>query len=230
MLLSLIEVTGFLLLSPFIAVAVADMVGVNFAGTIDPIELLIVKSIEVPVLVLLIAGLQRLRGDSLRDLGLRIGRLGARADVKLGLIFTPVMIVLSISLGALLQALGLESEQPHQIQDALGFVALLAVGILAGGVAEEIQYRGYVFQRFEAVSLGLQPKAKRAAAIRAALLTSLAFSVMHAYQGAASVGVILVLALALQALYLTAGRRLLPVMICHGLFNSFQIVVLWLST
>ena len=93
---------------------------------------------------------------------------------------------------------------------------------MAGGVVEELLYRGFVFQQLESIL----PARGASRLMQATVLTAMLFALPHGYEGSAAVGAILVIAIALQLLYLRSGRRLLAPMVCHAAFNALQIALL----
>lgn len=205
--------------------------GFSTSGDIEPLQLLQVKLIEVPLALLVLIGLLRARGQGLAGIGLRRPAMGWSRAIMLGVAFTLPLLIVSIAL-ALIGSVIFPGEQPQpfQLDSPWALPAFLAVGILAGGVVEEIQFRGFVFQRMEMFfSFGRRGSVSQRASLRAALLTSLVFAALHLYEGPAAALAIFAVALGLQGVYLYTGRNLIACMVCHGLFNCIQICLLMLQ-
>ena len=104
----------------------------------------------------------------------------------------------------------------------VNYLILLAIGIVYGGVIEELVYRGFV------IGWGAELFGERAA-VPLLLLSSIVFGLGHLYQsgsGAISAGLT---GLAFGAIYLAAGRKLLPAMLAHMTLDSIGITMLYLG-
>lgn len=216
------EVAFVLLLVPFLGSLAVVLLRVNLEDGIGGTELLLVKCVEIPLSLLILAGVLRLRGQGFAQIGWRFPARERSADIKRGAAAVLPLLILAAGVSAALQAGGFDSTMPFVIDGFGEIMAFMAAGILAGGIAEEILFRGFIFERLET----LFPRGRKASTVQAAFLTSLAFALPHAYEGSAAVGAILVVAFCLQLLYLASGRRLLAPMLCHALFNTVQIGLL----
>lgn len=202
------------------------LTGVVLKDGITGTELLTVKLVELPLMLAFLAVVLRWQGSSFAALGWRFPERENRRDLWRGLLWVFPLMLLAAAVSAGLQELGFEATEPFALGGTLDVLALLAVGVVAGGITEEIVFRGFVFQQIEA----LLPRRGLASAIQATALTSFVFAFLHAYEGPAAVGAILVISMSLQVLYLRSGRRLLAPMICHAGFNSVQIFLLAAAT
>ena len=104
----------------------------------------------------------------------------------------------------------------------LNYLILLAVGILFGGVIEELVFRGFV------IGWGTKLFGERAS-VPLLLLSSIVFGLGHLYQGWSGVISTGMTGLMFGAIYLTAGRKLLPAMLAHMTFDSIGITMLYLG-
>lgn len=224
---SVLELLGFLVLVPQLGIVAFLLFDLDVQDGVTATELLLMKVFQVPLALLVVALLQRKHGEGFHHLGWRFPRSSIRTDLLQGLAWVLPLIALSALVRTALVGAGLEVETPFIGVGGMMILLWLVVAIFGGGVAEEIQYRGFVFRRLEAI---LPASAEGARPWPAILLTSLAFALPHAYQGTATVGTILVLAIFLQLLYLRQDRRLLPVMVCHAGFNALQIALLAAAT
>lgn len=220
----LIEVGALLVGLPLLLALAAAVLGVEVADGVDTRELLHLKLVEGPAGLLLVLALQARRGAGLRELGWRRGSRGLGPDLIAGALAVVPLLAVALVVGTLLRALGFASEMPLSLDGPGAALALLGAAVVAA-VVEEVQFRGFVFQRLEAV---LQSGgSRRATTLRAAVLASLGFAALHAWEGPASVGAILAVALGLQWLYLRCGRRLAAPILAHALFNAVQVGLLF---
>ncbi|MBC8406763.1 MAG: CPBP family intramembrane metalloprotease [Planctomycetes bacterium] len=206
----------------------AMLLGVSVASHIKPTDLLAIKLLQVPLALLVIRGFLRFHGQSLRSIGLRRPAQGWINAITTGAAATFVLLLLSSAVAFLARAIfKFESLEPFQLEGEWALPAFYMVGILAGGVAEEVQFRGYLYLRLEEF---FKPFGAAQAGYRSALFVSLVFASLHLYEGPATVAAIFAVSLGLQYLYLRSGRNLLPCMVCHSLFNCVQITLLfWTS-
>lgn len=96
---------------------------------------------------------------------------------------------------------------------------LIPVGWGSAAIGEELLARGFLLYRLEGL----------AGTALAVILQAAIFAAAHFYQGVTGVLNILVLALVFGAVYLKCGRNLLPLIIAHGLIDTFSITLLYLG-
>jgi membrane protease YdiL (CAAX protease family) len=216
------EIATVILAMPMFGYLGMVLFGFDFSERIHGSELLLVKCVEVPLSLLVLAALLWTRGERFSDLGWRFPRSQMGSDLRLGVAAVLPLLLLAAGVSAVLKSLDLDATLPFVLDTTGEVLALIAAGVLAGGISEEIVFRGFIFRRLER-SFG--PRSKRGTVL-AALITSLAFALLHAYEGPAAVGAIFIVAAGLQVLYLVSGRRLLAPMVCHALFNTVQIGLL----
>jgi membrane protease YdiL (CAAX protease family) len=216
------EIAAVMLAVPVFGYLGVLLLGFDFSERVLGSELLLVKCIEVPLSLLALAALLWSRGERFSDLGWRFPPAQTGADLRRGLIAVLPLLLLAAGVSAVLKSFDLETHLPFVLDSTGEVLALMTAGILAGGISEEILFRGFIFRRLER---SFAPNSKRGTVL-AALTTSLAFAMLHAYEGPAAVGAIFVVAAGLQVLYLNSGRRLLAPMVCHAMFNLVQIGLL----
>jgi membrane protease YdiL (CAAX protease family) len=176
------------------------------------------------VLVPLIAATLYLRHEGCRWRSLALGRsLGVR-QVLGYLCFTLVATWLLVSAcNLLLRSAGLpppDFSVFEQILDgdrAMYLWLLIPVGWGSAAIGEELLARGFLLHRLEGLS-GTAP---------AVILQAAIFAGGHFYQDLAGVLNVFVLALVFGAVYLKAGRNLLPLILAHGTIDTVSITLLY---
>jgi membrane protease YdiL (CAAX protease family) len=174
---------------------------------------------DTVLLVGLMAVLTRARGERVRDLWLG-PRPGAREGL-VGLLMVPVVfglvLVAILSVRALLP--GLENLEGNPFEQLTGTpreaAALGVVGVLAGGVREELQ-RAFLLRRFERHLGG---------PVVGVVVLSVAFGLGHVVQGWEAVVATGVLGAFWALVYLRRRSVVAPV-ISHAAFNALQILAL----
>jgi energy-coupling factor transporter transmembrane protein EcfT len=105
--------------------------------------------------------------------------------------------------------------------DLGNYLKLLALGVLFGGVIEEVIDRGFL------IGWGTAAFGRRWAA-PLLLLTSLGFGLAHAWQGAAGMITTGLSGLCYGTVYLLCDRKLLPAMTTHATSNAIAITAIYL--
>lgn len=154
-----------------------------------------------------------------RELGLGPGTVDR--PVLRGLGYGLLFLFVSGVIAAMLAQLGVQQDQARQFPIA-GTGPLAAAGILAAGVvfapfAEEVFFRGFIFQAM----------AERKGWIRGLTYSSVLFALVHA-----NVAAFLPLAVGaaiLAVAYKRTGTLWVPI-VAHGVNNAFALMVLLLST
>ena len=106
--------------------------------------------------------------------------------------------------------------------DVRGFLLLLALGLLFGGVVEEVIFRGYLVG-WGAALFG------PGAGLWLCLLSASVFGISHIYQGITGVLTTGLIGLCFGLFYLWTNRRLLPVIVAHMTVNAFGVTALFLG-
>lgn len=106
--------------------------------------------------------------------------------------------------------------------DLLRYLSLLAVGLLFGGLVEELLFRGFV------IGWGTHLFGSRWG-IWLALVSALVFGLSHLYQNIAGVITTGLAGLLLGLLYLRMGRKLLAPIAAHMTINAYGITLLYLG-
>ncbi len=189
-------------------VSTADGLPFGFVVTVSLLDTL--------AIVVLVIGFLRLRGERAGDV--LLGRGPRWPEVRRGLTFLPLVFVVVIAMGTLVQHVApwLHNVPQNPLQAMLtspGRVALFAlVVVLAGGVREEVQ-RAFILHRFDR-DLGGAPLGL--------LLFSVAFGLGHLTQGFDAALITGTLGLMWGLLYL-ARRSMIAPAVSHALFNLIEI-------
>jgi membrane protease YdiL (CAAX protease family) len=172
---------------------------------------------DTVVLLALIVGFLRLRGDRPRILFLGIRPVAREA--LLGLLLVPAVFVLVVALSLAIARyapwLRTVPDNPFaaMLRDPRDLVIFAFVAIVAGGLREELQ-RAFVLDRFErhlgGAGLGL-------------VVSSVAFGLGHVLQGWDATVLTGVLGLVWAAVYLWRRSVVAPV-VCHAVFNLAELL------
>ena len=164
-----------------------------------------------------------LHAESPRDFFL--GHRVPRREIKLGLLLTPVMVIVTIvslsTIHVLWPSLRNVPENPlaNLLQSPIQTFIFIAVAISAGGIREELQ-RAFVLRRFEQHLgggwLGL-------------VVFSVAFGLGHYIQGWDAVIVTAALGAIWGAIYLIR-RSVMSAVVSHAGFNTAEILIALLAT
>lgn len=96
---------------------------------------------------------------------------------------------------------------------------LIPVSWGSAAVGEELLTRGFLLHRLEGL----------AGTSAAVVLQAFIFAVVHFYQGITGVASIFALALVFGAVYVKCGRSLLPLILAHGLIDTYAMTVIYLG-
>lgn len=102
----------------------------------------------------------------------------------------------------------------------IAYLRLLLIAFLVGGVAEELVFRGFI------IGWGSRLFGERAV-VPLALASSALFGFSHLYQGLAGVIQTGLVGLLLAALYVGAGRKLLPASFAHMTVDAIGVTELY---
>ena len=186
------------------------------------------RPIRTIVLSIVITLLLRQHGESWDDLGLRRPD-SLKFAAALVVVFLVAKIFIVHPVGDFLASgLGLEESDQSVFSHIHGnlpaYLFWLAVGWIAGGFGEEMLLRGYLMGRFALVMGGDQR-----AWIIALFLQAFFFGLGHAYLGAGGIVSTAFGALAYGHFSLLAGRNLWPVILVHGLWDTFGFTLIYLN-
>ena len=104
----------------------------------------------------------------------------------------------------------------------VNYLMLLAVGLIFGGILEELIFRGFV------IGWGVQVFGERSG-LWLAILSAVVFGAAHLYQGIAGALTTGLTGLIFGLLYLYLDRKLLPVMVTHMTVNLIGITQIYLG-
>ena len=183
--------------------------------------------------ILVATYLIRRRGASWRDLGLSWPKGAKSWASTLGWALVAIVSVfaaMALVVQPITTALGLETpaSAADRFQGLMGhpgrLIAYLVVVVwLGAALGEELQMRGFVLNRL-AELFGRGKVGWGAAVVTQAMI----FGSLHVYQGLHGVIATAIVGAVLALVYLAAGRRLLPVVIGHGVINSVILIALYL--
>lgn len=189
-----------------------------------------VKELQVPGLVitplgtifaiLAIYALQKSRGENLQTLGFRKPR---SIPWALGWGFGTVVLlfVILIVLANILQYFEITQSAEDFLfirENFWVFVfALTVITWFHAGFGEEMVFRGFILRNLTVLTGGTGWGLAAAVVLQAAL-----FGALHLNQGVGGGILIFTLALAFGWVFIKTGRNLWPVIIAHGIFDTFQ--------
>lgn len=221
-LFSAFEVLLVALAGPLCATLVGSLIGADFDTLFDSsYGLFGFVAIDATATLAVIAGLQRMNGSNITQLGLRASSWPR--EIAVGLAAVPLLFLI-VFLTTLFFTFFLPSRvtvenpllEPLKGLDDLGLFVVMV--IYAGGIKEEIQ-RAFVLKRFErhigGIYLGL-------------LVWSIYFGAMHFAQGehrAVSAGL---LGVAFGLLYIRRRNLIAPIA-AHVFYDVSVIIAAWLS-
>jgi len=169
----------------------------------------------------------RSNGQSWADLGLRRARSGK--GVALGAAMVVLVFVAAAATNGVVQPLlnwllgDAAAREFPDVSTLPLYVIMMVIVWTTASFGEEMVFRGFLMSRFSAMFGGTT-----FAWIIAAFLQAALFGVGHAYQGIGGIIVTGSVGLAFGLLYLLARRNLWPLIIGHGLINTYGITVLHL--
>ncbi|MGB7819969.1 MAG: type II CAAX endopeptidase family protein [Ornithinibacter sp.] len=187
----------------------------------DPAVLVVVAVVELALVWGLVRWWLHRRNLSWRDTGL--ARTHWLRDAALGAAIVPVRLLLEF--GVLVPASG-GASNPGVVEvldnaaaGAAAVAATLVLGVVGGGVAEELWFRGFL--------MGVLPEAfgeRQRAVWVAALVSVVLFAVLHFPVNGPDVVSILVAGTSYAGLFLVTGRLTASV-VSHSLWNIAAVVV-----
>lgn len=156
--------------------------------------------------------------------------VGNRITIRAMAGYTVIALVLS-SLGAFVVTWSLQTFFQAPLIDASRFLELVEgnpymyawylvpVAWGSAAIGEELLCRGFLLHRLEGLTMTWI----------AVVLQAAIFSLAHLYQGITGVAAIFVLALVFGSLYIKSGRNLVPLILAHGLIDTWAMTVLFLG-
>lgn len=167
----------------------------------------------------------KLRGEALSDFGFKSA--GLLKTILLVVVVFAVAIALFLFLEPVLERwygpIDLSVFDPLEGNVGL-FILMLAVSWVGAAFGEEVVHRGFIMTRlaqvFSLSAFGW---------IIAVVVQAVIFALLHSYQGWVGVIEIFFLAIAIGVAYLAAGRSLIPVIIVHGLIDTFAMTDFYLG-
>lgn len=167
----------------------------------------------------------QLRGEALSNFGFKSAGLGATMLVTIAIFACAVALFLFLE-PVLERAFGpIDFSIFRPLEGNLGlFILMIAVSWIGAAFGEEVVYRGFVMTRlaqiFSLSSFGW---------IVAAIIQAAIFALLHSYQGWVGVIEIFVLAIVFAIAYLFTGRSLVPVIVAHGVIDTYAMTDFYLG-
>jgi len=178
--------------------------------------------------------LMRKRGGSWVALGVGAPHGGKEWLRTIGLAtlaVVAVFLILGLVVAPICERFGLEAppEAGDRFQFFLGrpgmfFAYLFGINWLGAALGEELLMRGFLMNRLA----DLFGRSRRGW-ILAALAQASIFGSLHVYQGLRGILSTAIIGLIFAAIYHLAGRRLLPLVLGHGLINTITLSAFYLS-
>jgi len=184
----------------------------------------------LPGAVLLLAGCTVLilrRGRRWRDVGLSLSiRPGELAGQTLAVL---AAVYLALLISAAIQGSTGDAQPDLGMFDALAgdwqaFMLALFVVWTAAAVGEEMLFRGFLLDRLAHLLGG-----SNIAWYAAAVLQGVLFGLSHIYQGAVGMWLTGVMGVIFGLAFLLTGRRLLPLILAHGLIDTISLTRMFLG-
>lgn len=201
------------------AAAVHLAVVIAFAATLNVAAFRITERYAGPITALTTVALMTVL---MRRRGLRWHDLGLRRPGRARLLFAQVPAALTVAVAA-----GAIAGHYFPIQETgarfgnlagnlPGTLWWIAIGWLVGGFSEEMMFRGFLLNHFEA----LLPRGAWGSAV-AVLAQALIFGGVHVYnRGLHALIVLGAIGVAMGLFYVLFRRNLWPLILAHGLMNS----------
>lgn len=186
---------------------------------------------QASMLIGLIAATLVLRhnGETWYDLGLRFPTSWggfAKGAVLTVLILIGVSAANWVLLTTLPLLLGEAAERTFfEVSDLTTYLTFMGLVWTTNAFGEEMLFRGFLMSRLSAMMGGT-----RFAWIVAAFAQAIIFGIGHAYQGIGGIVTTGVIGLVFGLFYLVGRRNLLPLIVAHGIINTFGITAIYLAT
>lgn len=177
------------------------------------------------VTLLAIYGFQRLRGETLAEIGLAKPQSWGRA-VVIGLGLTGIVFGVSVGAEWLGSQLGLE----HTVRDfmiirddfGMFIFSMTAIAWFAAGFGEEVLFRGFLIRNFSCLFGG-----SGFAVGVAVLLQAIVFGLLHFNQGPGGVLAVFMIAMVFGVSFLLLKRNLWPLIFAHALYDNIGLAMLY---
>lgn len=183
----------------------------------------------VPVSLILAWEAIRRRKSNWAELGLRRPASLPRT-IAVAMLWTVALLILTGPIGSLLARVTGLAPDISKFDILRGNVPALVAGLLlvwsTAAFGEELLFRGYLINRILALGHGGPGNERRVWGL-ALLLSSAAFGLGHAYQGAAGVILTASIGLGLGLIYRSSGRNLWTVILTHGFFDTAGFLIIF---
>ncbi len=166
--------------------------------------------LSLPVIYIL----QRLRGRTFGDLGLRRPSKSWTQIIIVAVCLAVLIQVAEIALGRLFGPTMKPNLSVIDVSNPQSLLCWIAVGIIGGGFFEEFIFRGFLFSRGE-MFFGRKPQST----IIAVILLTVVFGLLHNYQGLAGVIISALASLVFFRVYFWSKRNLWAPILTHSCVN-----------
>ncbi|HOP95708.1 MAG: type II CAAX endopeptidase family protein [Dictyoglomaceae bacterium] len=190
------------------------------SSDITGIRLFILTIIYVPLALLIIHGVMHIKGYGLPELLLPM----TGSDVYFGLAAGIVIALLNLSIDLALKKKLNENfaSTLKQIGNSTsGLIAMIGVSWLAGGILEEVFWRGFWFSEWTS-ALGNN----QSVLIFCVISSGIFFGLNHLYEGISGTVSSGVAGMCLGLLYLWRGNLVAPIM-AHGIMDTLLLLIIW---
>ena len=177
------------------------------------------------LIILVIFGLQKLRGEGLLELGLKRPASWPKAGL-IGIGLAAFILVLAVGLQHILSSFGLEQDASDfgvLLADPLMFIyGLTAISWFAAAFGEEVLFRGFLMRHFHQLFGGTN-----IAAGLAVVSQALIFASLHLNQAVAGAIAAFMIAIVFGAVFYKMGRNLWLLIIAHGVYNNAAFLLMY---
>lgn len=179
------------------------------------------------VSVLLITVFLRLRGETWKDFGFKgpntLSSFALGSLVAVGVFISAVAMngVVQLVLNAVLED-GVQRTYPD-VSTLLNYIIIMVIVWTTAAFAEEMVFRGFFITRMADI-FGRTTAGWTVAVLAPAVL----FGLGHAYQGFAGIIITGCVGVVFGVWYLIGRRNLLPLIIAHGIINTFGMTIIFL--
>ncbi len=191
------------------------------------LELMPFFSYSIPIIILVLLAL-KYRKETFADIGFSLKRFEWKAiPVGVGVALL-TLAFMQLIFFPVLENFVTFSEEDVALYDAIReskaqYLLLVVMGWVIGGLYEEIVFHGFMFTRLEKIFGG------RYATKLSFLVTALIFGAYHFQLGAPGLINATIVGMVYLALFLFFKRNLWYPIICHGLYNTAVMTLIYLG-
>lgn len=182
---------------------------------------------SIPILILVWLVLKH-NGETFSDIGFRFKSFHARAVFIGSIAAVAILSIMQLVVFPVLEHfIELESTELGLYDfikaSKAQFVIIVVMGWLIGGFYEEIVFHGFIFTRLEQMIPG------KYATVLSFVVTCILFGAYHLQMGSGGAFNALVVGGVYQSLFLYCKRNLWASIICHGVYNTLVMTLIYLG-